>query len=190
MAERRGVKSVIAQDDGPGKGSSERVGRGPIPGGPPHGSVLAQLAALERMSMEDLRKRWRELTGSAPPNFNRALLVGRLAYQIQAVAFGGLKPATVARLDALARQIDRGGKGAGKGRFLRAAKDRPVAGTRLIREWQGVHHSVTVREDGYEYQGRPFKSLSAVARAIAGTRWNGWAFFGLRAPLGGSEIAP
>jgi len=50
----------------------------------------------------------------------------------------------------------------------------------LIREWQGAEHSVTVRDDGYEYQGRPYKSLSAIARLITGTRWNGWIFFGLK----------
>ena len=56
----------------------------------------------------------------------------------------------------------------------------PVVGTRLIREWQGVEHTVTVLDDGFEYQGRPYKSLSAIARAITGTRWNGYRFFGLR----------
>ena len=57
---------------------------------------------------------------------------------------------------------------------------KPIAGTRLIREWKGVEHCVTVLDDGYEYQGRPFKSLSAVARTITGTRWNGLLFFGLK----------
>ena len=60
------------------------------------------------------------------------------------------------------------------------SNDRPVAGTRLIREWRGVEHHVTVRIDGFEYQGRKYKSLSAIARAITGTRWNGPLFFGLR----------
>jgi hypothetical protein len=50
----------------------------------------------------------------------------------------------------------------------------------LIREVQGVEHTVTVLQDGYEYQGRPYQSLSAIARAITGTRWNGWVFFGLK----------
>ena len=53
-------------------------------------------------------------------------------------------------------------------------------GTRLIREWQGVEHVVTVTADGFEWKGRPYKSLSAIARAITGTRWNGWVFFGLK----------
>ena len=57
---------------------------------------------------------------------------------------------------------------------------RPIAGTRLIREWQGVEHTVTVLAEGYEWQGRPYRSLSAIARAITGTRWNGWVFFGLK----------
>src|SRR5262249_10311372 len=56
----------------------------------------------------------------------------------------------------------------------RPAGDRPWGRPRLIREWQGVEHCVTVLDDGYEYQGRPYKSLSAIARAITGTRWNGW----------------
>jgi Protein of unknown function (DUF2924) len=59
-------------------------------------------------------------------------------------------------------------------------KDRPITGTRLIREWQGVEHCVTVLDDGFEYQGRHYRSLSAIARAITGTRWNGLIFFGLK----------
>jgi hypothetical protein len=65
-------------------------------------------------------------------------------------------------------------------RRRRADHDRPIAGTRLIREYQGVEHCVTVRDDGFEYQGRPYKSLSAIARAITRTRWNGLTFFGLK----------
>ena len=60
------------------------------------------------------------------------------------------------------------------------AQDRPLAGTRLLRVWNGVEHGVTVRQTGFEYQGRPFASLSAIARLITGTQSNGPAFFGLR----------
>jgi hypothetical protein len=60
------------------------------------------------------------------------------------------------------------------------AQKRPIAGTRLIREWQGVEYGVTVMQTGFDYQGRPYASLSAIARQITGTRWNGPAFFGLR----------
>jgi len=80
------------------------------------------------------------------------------------------------RLVALGEQLDGGNV------VLRRirADSRPLAGTRLIREWQGVQHVVTVRADDFEYEGRPYRSLSAIARNITGTRWNGWTFFGLK----------
>ena len=61
---------------------------------------------------------------------------------------------------------------------------RPIAGTRLVRHWQGVEHTVTVMNDGFEFEGRPYTSLSAIARAITGTRWNGLVFFGLKSQRG------
>ncbi len=92
------------------------------------------------------------------------------------MAYGGLKPETVARLEALGEQID-----GGNITLRRIRHDhRPIVGTRLLREYEGTEHVVTVTRDGFEYQCRPFQSLSAIARAITGTRWNGWMFFGLR----------
>jgi Protein of unknown function (DUF2924) len=140
-------------------------------------TVLAQLAALKGLPTPDLKCRWRELFDTEPPPYNRRFLESRLAYRIQEIAYGGLKPETVERLEALAEDLD-GGDPAKRRR--RRGQDRPIAGTRLIREWQGVEHCVTVLDEGYEYQGRPYQSLSAIARAITGTRWNGWVFFGLK----------
>jgi hypothetical protein len=60
------------------------------------------------------------------------------------------------------------------------------AGTRLVRDYRGVEHTVTVLHDGFEWQGRPYRSLSAIARAITGTRWNGWSFFGLKSHRAGA----
>jgi hypothetical protein len=139
-------------------------------------SVLAQLTALKGLPTQDLKRRWRELFETEAPPHNRRFLESRLAYRIQELAYGGLKPETVERLDALAEDLD----GGDPGKRRRMAKDRPIAGTRLMREWQGVEHCVTVRDNDYEYQGRPYKSLSAIARAITGTRWNGLVFFGLK----------
>jgi len=99
-----------------------------------------------------------------------------LAYRIQELAFGGLKPETVKRLEALGEQLDGGDR---KKRRIRADLT-PIVGTRLIREWQGVEQIVTVTADGFDWEGRPYRSLSAIARAITGTRWNGWVFFGLK----------
>ena len=134
------------------------------------------MAALPEKSMADLKQMWRDLFDSEPPRYNRRFMESRLAYRIQELQHGGLKPATVARLEALGEDLDGGRIEVRRKR----ADDRPIAGTRLIREWKGVEHTVTVLDVGYEYQGRPYKSLSAIARAIAGTRWNGWVFFGVR----------
>jgi hypothetical protein len=139
-------------------------------------SVLAQLAALKGLPTPDLKRRWRELFDTEPPPYNRRFLESRLAYRVQELAYGGLKPETVERLQALAEDLD----GGNCTKRHRLPKDRPIAGTRLIREWQGVEHCVTVRDEDYEYQGRPYQSLSAIARAITGTRWNGWVFWGLK----------
>jgi Protein of unknown function (DUF2924) len=138
-------------------------------------TVLARLAALKIAKTTELKQQWRELFGTEPPPYNRRFLESRLAYRIQELAYGGLKPETIGRLEAIAEDLD----GGGPDRRRRPVKDRPIAGTRLIREWQGVEHCVTVRDDDFEYQGRRYKSLSAVARAITGTRWNGLIFFGL-----------
>lgn len=139
-------------------------------------TVLTRVAALKTLPILALRQQWRDLFESEPPPYNRRFLEHRLAYRIQELAYGGLKPATVARLRALATDLD----GGDPLRRRRHHQDRPIPGTRLIREWQGIDHCVTVLDDGFEYQGRPFGSLSAVARAITGTQWNGWTFFGLK----------
>ena len=139
-------------------------------------NVLARLAALKTMPTLELKKQWRELFETEPPPYNRRFLESRLAYRIQELAYGGLKPETIERLEGLGEQLDGGNVIT---RRIRS-DDKPIAGTRLIREWKGVEHCVTVRDNDYEYQGRPYQSLSAVARAITGTRWNGWTFFGLK----------
>jgi hypothetical protein len=140
------------------------------------GAVLARLAALKTAPTLQLKQQWRDLFETEPPPYNRRFLESRLAYRIQELAYGGLKPETIERLEALGEQLASGKRPTHRG----GGANRPISGTRLIREWQGVEHCVTVRDHDYEYQGRPYKSLSAIARAIAGTRWNGWIFFGLK----------
>jgi hypothetical protein len=139
-------------------------------------SVLAQIAALAKASLPELRAQWRDLFGKEAPGINRAYLERRIAYRLQGLAYGGLSDATRMKLDALAKTADKGSSARTRAR----AQDRPIAGTKLLRVWQGVEHSVTVLQTGYDYQGRSFASLSAVARHITGSRWNGPAFFGLR----------
>ena len=140
--------------------------------------VLAQLAALKSAPAPALRARWRELFDTEPPPYNRRFLESRLAYRIQELAYGGLSRETLERLRAMAKHYDPKAKIPGKN--ANEHDRRPITGTKLVREWEGVEHCVTVRTDDFEYLGRPFKSLSAVARAITGTAWNGWVFFGLK----------
>ena len=138
--------------------------------------VLARLVALKTTPTPQLKEQWRQLFEGEPPAFNRRYLESRLAYRIQELAYGGLKPDTVRRLEKLGEEMDGGRVDVRK----RPANDRPISGTRLIRDYQGVEHCVTVRDNDFEYQGRPYKSLSAIARAITGTQWNGVVFFGLK----------
>ena len=128
------------------------------------------------MRRSTLKRLWRELYDNDPPRHNRRTQENRLAYRLQELAFGGLKAATVKRLETLAAPQDvRRTRG-------RRTDRRPLAGTKLMREWQGVTYEVIVQPDHFEFQGRHYKSLSAVARAITGTVWNGWTFFGLKNP--------
>lgn len=138
--------------------------------------VLACLAAMKAAPVAELKKQWRELFSEEPPAFNRRYLESRLAYRIQELAYGGLKQETVRRLQQMGEQLDGGNITTRRVR----ADLKPIVGTRLIREWQGVEHTVTVTQNGFEWQGRPYQSLSAIARAITGSRWNGWIFFGLK----------
>lgn len=141
-----------------------------------HDSVLAQLAALPQKTTPELKQLWRDLYDREPPPFNKPFLVKRLAYRLQELAYGGLSARAEAKLKVLIEEEDarvNGKQPVRKGNRL-------IVGTRLVREWQGVEHTATVIDDGFEYQGRKYKSLSAIARAITGTRWNGPLFFGLR----------
>src|SRR5688572_12296164 len=100
--------------------------------------LLAQLAALKTAPIGALRQKWRELFERDPPLYNRRYLESRLAYRIQELAYGGLNPETIERLEALADELE------GKvGRRKRTVEGRPIAGTRLIREWKGVEYCIT-----------------------------------------------
>ena len=141
-----------------------------------HEPILARLAALKAMSVNELKAEWQALFDAPAPNNSRNFLEGRLAYRIQELTYGGPDKQTRRLLDLLADEVE--------GTLTRKAQiadpRNPVVGTKLIREWDGIAHTVTVLREGFDWDGRRYKSLSAVARAITGTRWNGYRFFGLR----------
>jgi hypothetical protein len=138
--------------------------------------VLARLAALKAMSVRELKADWAKLFGTEAPNNSRPFLEQRLAYRIQELTFGGLSKPARQLLDALADEVE--GKKVRKS--VISDPRNPVIGTRLVREWNGVEHVITVLRDGFDWQGQRYKTLSAIARAITGTQWNGYRFFGLR----------
>jgi hypothetical protein len=138
--------------------------------------VLARIVALKAMPIDKLKQTWRDLYQTEPPAYNRRHLENRLTYRIQELAYGGLKPATVKRLEELGEQLDGGNPRVRS----RRVDNRPLAGTRLIREWKGSNHEIIVQPDYFEFNGRRYKSLSHIAREITGTVWNGWTFFGLK----------
>ena len=141
--------------------------------------VLKQIAQLPNLTYDELKERWRALYGTEPPAYNKPFLIKRLAYRIQELAYGGLSDAAKERLEQIAKEngLD---KMASIKRTTRKKKNMPVVGTRLIREWNGERYEVTVVKNGYEFEGKVFRSLSAITKEITGTSWNGPAFFGLR----------
>jgi hypothetical protein len=148
-------------------------------------SLKSDIERLKTLDVEALHSEWRTLHGKrAPKSLPKSLLVKAIAYRLQALAFGDLDPQTLRVLEAYAAK----GEGRWKGR-VRADR---LSGTSssssgphikpgcvLVREWAGEIHRVTVVEVGFAWNGRTYRSLSEVARAITGTRWNGPRFFGL-----------
>jgi hypothetical protein len=127
------------------------------------------LGRLEQSSRHDLAELWASYFGTAPPpRTSRALMIRAVAYKMQEHVLGGLSAGT-------RRLLSEDGMKPGR----RDPRIRP--GTVLIRQWQGVAHQVTVAQQGVLYRGKPYRSLSAVARLITGARWSGPRFFGLRA---------
>lgn len=144
-------------------------------------SVIRQIAGLKELSHDELKRMYRLLHGTEPPAANRDFITKRLAYRIQEIAYGGLSQSAHEKMDAaLARHgYDENGMPVARAGKVRRLEDMPVAGSKLVREWNGQRYEVTTLRDGFEYDGRKFRSLSAIAKAVTGTHWNGRAFFGL-----------
>ena len=129
--------------------------------------------ALDGASLEKLRLEWRRLFRSEPPRISRDLLARGIGYRIQELQHGGLGKTTRRKLKTLAKMFRTDG---------RVAPDAGLSlkpGARLIREWHGRTHTVTVTEDGFEYAGASYPSLTKVAKKITGAHWSGPRFFGL-----------
>jgi hypothetical protein len=147
-----------------------------IPGTEIERQLLEQIKQLELSTIPDLKLKWRELKGQAPPQFaKRSFLTQVIAWELQAKAFGGIEPP-------LHRLLL--GFGSGQPRPTSSDED-PVPqkfglGVKLIRIWKGEAHQVIVTDEGFLWKDKTFKSLSIIARQITGTQWSGPVFFGLK----------
>ena len=139
--------------------------------------LQAKLDGLLGMNHDGLRKLWCKLYRfSPPPKLSRDLLTLGVAWKIQTQTEGGLDAVSRRKLRTLADVM------AEKGDLTRARLARPKPGARLMRVWQGQTYTVLAKEDGFEWQGERYGSLSVIARKITGTRWSGPRFFGLNKP--------
>ncbi len=149
-------------------------------GKPEASSVEAEIARLRDLDVKTLRARWRTSFGrEAPPQMARHLLFAMLAYRLQAEVMGDLDAETVRFL----RQLDLTSSKQAAVPLTKAFERRRrdlAPGTVLTREWGGQHHRVMVLNGGFAWPGRTYSSLSEIAKAITGTKWNGPRFFGLR----------
>ena len=124
-------------------------------------------------SIKDLRREWRRLYHSEPPRISSDLLIRGIGYRLQEIEHGGLGKSTRRKLQTIARALRTTGRvGPTPGPNLKP-------GARLVREWHGRTHTVTVTEDGFEYAGSKYPSLTKIAKKITGAHWSGPRFFGL-----------
>jgi hypothetical protein len=137
--------------------------------------VEAELDRLPAMPIADLRQRYRELFQTEPPKaFGPDLLRRSIAHSIQEKAYGGLRPST----KRLLAQMVKAASGKPNGRLELPQRIKP--GSELVRTWKSKTYRVTVLAEGFSHGGKTFSSLSEIAFAITGTKWNGPRFFGLR----------
>jgi len=134
----------------------------------------AELPVAAGASLDELRYEWRRLYRSEPPNISRDLLIRGIRYRLQEIQHGGLGKTTRRKLKTLAKMFRATG---------RVAPDPGLSlkpGARLVREWHGRTHTVTVTEEGFEYASVSYPSLTKVAKRITGAHWSGPRFFGLK----------
>jgi hypothetical protein len=144
-------------------------------------SIEDEIARLRDLDLDGMKTHWHnELGRIAPVQLPRHLLFRILAYRIQANRLGDLDSRTIKILEQAADQQGPDSnlsKGLAK---LDQRRTAPPPGTVLVREWDRKSHRVMVMSNGYAWNGKTFDSLSKVAFAITGTKWNGPRFFGLR----------
>jgi len=148
--------------------------------GQDHSCLDVEIARLRCLDIKALRTRWRMSFGrDAPPHLTRHLLFAMLAYRLQAEVMGDLDAETVRFLKTIELAPSKQATVPLSQAFERRKRNL-FPGTVLTREWGGQHHRIMVLDGGFAWEGRTYRSLSEIAQAITGTKWNGPRFFGLR----------
>ena len=136
-------------------------------------SLDGEIAGLIDRSTQELRHVWRTLHNTGPPlGLSRDLIIRGLADKLQERAHGGPSRALQRRLQTLAGELEKGARSFDPGMVLKT-------GASLVRQWRGHTHTVLVREDGFEYEGQRYRSLTVIAAQITGAHWSGPRFFGV-----------
>jgi hypothetical protein len=138
-------------------------------------AIERKLDRIRSLGLEELRLEWRRLYHSDAPRISRDLLILGLGYRLQEIEQGGLGKAARRKLQTMAKALRTTGRGGA------TPTPRPKPGARLVREWRGRTHTITVTEDGFEYAGTSYPSLTKIANKITGGHWSGPRFFGLPA---------
>ena len=179
LGARSNMKAVRKQPQLSARDAATAVAANP----PGHHDLSQRIAALNGLTAQQLRDEWRRLYRGQPPRLSRDLLIRTIAYRMQELVYGGLSKTTQRKLDALTKELKM------KGSIVVTPDKSSRSGARLVREWRGKTHTVVVTEDGFEYAGKTFPSLTKIAHAITGAHWSGPRFFGLiRKPASNGQL--
>lgn len=144
--------------------------------------VLTRLAAIEKMDITQLRKEW-ELyhNGAKAPNYGKQFLMRKLAFRIQETYYGGLSSAAAEKYRQVAETNPKNKRiGEPSNESTKNKSSDILPGTRFVRTWNGQRIEVITLEKGFQYNNQVYRSLSAIAKEVTGTNWNGKIFFGLK----------
>lgn len=149
-----------------------------------------EVAAMQRMTVNELREKFAEVCSETTNSRHKQWLIKRIAWRMQANEYGGLSERALERAREIANFADlrltapKAGTSAADAATATAKRrsnaSLPCAGTHITRRYKGRTIEVQVLENGFEYEGQRYKSLSAIAKAVTGSHWNGYLFFGLK----------
>lgn len=138
-------------------------------------AVIKQVVALQNLKTTELKKMWNRFFNNPPEVDSRQYMTANIAYKLQELAYGGVDEATENKIKSYAKKVQ-----TPLDKSKKAKKYKPMIGSKIVKDYNGTLLEVLVVQEGFAYNGEVFKSLSAVAKKITGTNWNGLRFFGVK----------